>query len=167
MAEITEPISVVLPTGIAGPLTFPLWLSPLSATFEPWLSFVPHWRPAEVIRLHRDGRGEEVWKPTALWALGGSWPVEHISKYVLICPSKQNPVTAGEGAVSHLNRMGKVYISYCNLRTKAFFPFPWRNFFLTQQLCLFQPETLKYQEYNAFFLSWWLLFNGKGCYSCI
>lgn len=38
-------------------------------------------------------------------------------------------VTGGDGAVSHFNRMEKVHIYYYNLRTKAFFPLPLKDFF--------------------------------------
>lgn len=46
-------------------------------------------------------------------------------------------VTGSECAVSQLNRMGRVHTCYCNLRTKAFFPFIY-----------LEPEALPIPNYN-------------------
>lgn len=132
-AEIRKPISEVLPIGIAGPLTFSLWL--FSSFRYVWalteLCSSP-WRRAEVIRLHRYvGELGKHWE-SQLGMDGGRGPRglargthpkthAHLTQTWL---SKWNPGSASEGAVSHLKRIERVYNCYCNSKIKDFFLLP-------------------------------------------
>jgi len=61
------------------------------------------------------------------------------SAHTSACQNKIQ-VTASEAAVSHLNRMERVHICYCNLRTKAFCP--------SFEGMFFNPEALPIPAYN-------------------